>query len=67
MECLDSFEYFLHDEKHRLPVLVETGLIHVQFETIHPFLDGNGRVGRLLIAFLLVHREALHLHDHVHC
>ena len=53
MECLDRFEYFLHDEKHRLPVLVEAGLIHVQFETIHPFLDGNGRLGRLLITLLL--------------
>jgi len=53
MECLDRFEHFLHDEKHRLPVLVEAGLIHVQFETIHPFLDGNGRLGRLLITLLL--------------
>ena len=53
MECLDRFENFLHDEKHKLPVLVEAGLIHVQFETIHPFLDGNGRLGRLLITLLL--------------
>jgi Fic family protein len=53
MECLDRFERFLHDEKHKLPVLVEAGLIHVQFETIHPFLDGNGRVGRLLITLIL--------------
>jgi Fic family protein len=53
MECLDRFEHFLHDEKHKLPVLVGAGLIHVQFETIHPFLDGNGRVGRLLITLLL--------------
>jgi Fic family protein len=53
MECLDRFEHFLHDEKHKLPVLVEAGLIHVQFETIHPFLDGNGRLGRLLITLLL--------------
>jgi Fic family protein len=53
MECLDRFEHFLHDEKHNLPVLVEAGLIHVQFETIHPFLDGNGRLGRLLITLLL--------------
>lgn len=45
---------------HGLPVLVHCALAHVQFETIHPFLDGNGRVGRLLIAFLLVHREVLH-------
>src|ERR1700676_1301012 len=53
MECLDRFEHFLHDEKHKLPALVEAGLIHVQFETIHPFLDGNGRLGRLLITLLL--------------
>lgn len=53
MECLDSFERFLHDEEHKLPVLVEAGLVHVQFESIHPFLDGNGRLGRLLITLLL--------------
>jgi len=47
-ECLDCFESFLHDERHKLPVLIEAGLIHVQFEAIHPFLDGNGRIGRLL-------------------
>jgi Fic family protein len=59
MECLDSFEHFLHDEKHKLPVLVEAGLIHVQFETIHPFLDGNGRLGRLLITLLLCAKGSL--------
>ncbi len=59
MECLDHFEHFLHDEKHKLPVLVEAGLIHVQFETIHPFLDGNGRLGRLLITLLLCAKGTL--------
>jgi len=59
MECLDSFERFLHDDKHRLPVLVEAGLAHVQFESIHPFLDGNGRLGRLLITLLLCAKGAL--------
>jgi Fic family protein len=59
MECLDRFEHFLHDEKHNLPVLVEAGLIHVQFETIHPFLDGNGRLGRLLITLLLCAKGVL--------
>ena len=59
MECLDGFERCLHDEKHKLPVLVEAGLIHVQFETIHPFLDGNGRLGRLLITLLLCSKGAL--------
>jgi len=58
-ECLDSFEHFLHDEKHKLPILVEAGVIHVQFETIHPFLDGNGRLGRLLITLLLCSKGAL--------
>src|ERR1019366_5931870 len=59
MECLDSFERFLHDDKHKLPVLVEAGLVHVQFESIHPFLDGNGRLGRLLITLLLCAKGAL--------
>jgi Fic family protein len=58
-ECLGRFERFLHDEKHKLPVLVEAGLIHVQFETIHPFLDGNGRLGRLLITLLLCAKNVL--------
>jgi Fic family protein len=56
--ALDDFERFLHDDS--LPALVQCGLAHAQFETIHPFLDGNGRVGRLLITFLLVHRSVLH-------
>lgn len=43
-----------------MPTLIQVGLAHAQFETIHPFLDGNGRVGRLLIAFLLYQREILH-------
>jgi Fic family protein len=59
MECLDSFEKFLHDDTQTLPLLVQLGLIHVQFETIHPFLDGNGRLGRLLITLLLCARGAL--------
>jgi Fic family protein len=56
--ALHDFERFLHDRE--LPALVHAGLAHAQFETIHPFLDGNGRVGRLLISFLLVHRGVLH-------
>ena len=57
-DALDKFEKFLHEDS--LPVLIHTGLAHAQFETIHPFLDGNGRVGRLLITFLLCQRKVLH-------
>ena len=53
-ECLDALERFLHGDDGGLPVLVKTALAHVQFETIHPFLDGNGRLGRLLIILMLV-------------
>lgn len=55
--ALDNLEQFLHDED--LPILIHCGLAHAQFETIHPFLDGNGRVGRLLITLLLCHRGVL--------
>ena len=58
-QALSDLERFIHGDDH-LPLLVKIGLAHAQFETIHPFLDGNGRVGRLLIAFLLVERGALH-------
>lgn len=57
-EALNKFENFLHDDS--LPILIHCGLAHAQFETIHPFLDGNGRVGRLLITFLLCQRKTLH-------
>lgn len=58
MQSLDNLEHFVHD-RESLPVLIQCGLIHAQFETIHPFLDGNGRVGRLLITFMLCEREIL--------
>ena len=54
-----ELELFLHAEADGLPTLVRAGLAHVQFETIHPFLDGNGRVGRLLITLLLCEAGAL--------
>jgi Fic family protein len=52
-ECMSELERFLHARENGMPALVRAGLAHVQFETIHPFLDGNGRVGRLLITFML--------------
>lgn len=57
-DALGQWESFIHDERP-IPVLVKVGLAHAQFETIHPFLDGNGRVGRLLITFLLVENDVL--------
>lgn len=53
-QALDDLERFLHDEYGTTPPVIKAGLAHAQFETIHPFLDGNGRVGRLLISLILV-------------
>lgn len=57
--CLDAFEGFLHTREAGLPPLIRAGLAHVQFESIHPFLDGNGRLGRLLITLILVEAGVL--------
>ena len=58
-DCMTALESFLHATDDGLPILVRVGLAHVQLETIHPFLDGNGRVGRMLITFLLCHADVL--------
>jgi Fic family protein len=59
LECMSKLELFLHDQPEPTPVLLKAALAHVQFETIHPFLDGNGRLGRLLITLLLCSRSVL--------
>jgi Uncharacterized conserved protein len=58
--CLDNLEKFIHEDATKLPPLIRAGLLHVQFETIHPFSDGNGRAGRLLITLDLCARGILH-------
>ena len=59
VKAMGQLELFLHKETS-LPILVTCALIHYQFETIHPFLDGNGRLGRLLITFYLCWKDVLH-------
>jgi Fic family protein len=59
MACMGDLETFLHASAPDLPLLIKAALIHLQFESIHPFLDGNGRLGRLLITFLLCAQGAL--------
>ena len=59
LECMGKLELFLHDQPELTPALLKAALAHVQFETIHPFLDGNGRLGRLLITLLLCEQKVL--------
>ena len=59
LPTLGALEKFIHDDPVRTPAILKAGLAHAQFESIHPFLDGNGRVGRLLIPFILITEGAL--------
>ncbi|MBW2607670.1 MAG: Fic family protein [Deltaproteobacteria bacterium] len=58
-DCMGKLELFLHDQPERTPILLKAALAHLQFESIHPFLDGNGRLGRLLITLLLCSEKIL--------
>lgn len=59
IKCMGDLELFLQDKNLRMPAMIKAGLAHAQFETIHPFLDGNGRVGRLLITLIFMHEKVL--------
>ena len=59
LDCLGRLELFLHDRPMKTPALLKAALAHVQFETIHPFLDGNGRLGRMLVTIILSQEQVL--------
>jgi cell filamentation protein, protein adenylyltransferase len=58
-QCLDAFEKFIHADTPGIPLLIKAALLHVQFESVHPFLDGNGRLGRLLVTLFLCSQKVL--------
>lgn len=59
LNCMSDLEKFLNDPNNTMPIIIKSGLAHVQFETIHPFLDGNGRIGRILITLILLSEKIL--------
>jgi Fic family protein len=60
-ECMSDLEKYMNRERYEYDILIQVALIHYQFETIHPFLDGNGRIGRILIILFLIEKKVIQL------